>query len=293
MSGVAYAVAAGIGFGIFQAVNRRANQEMDAYRATFLLLVVGTLSLSVWTAATQDLTLLAEAPLGSLAHFGAAGIVHFFLGWTFLALSQQRIGAASTGAVLASTPLVGSVLAALVLGEALTPVAVLGVLLVVAGVVLLSLRQNPGVMSRSVPWFALAAAFSWGSSPLFIRWGLEGLDSPLIGVTVGLLAATLAYAFALAVARRRRASQKPSRAGYAWASVAGVVVAICIAFQWIAFDLIPVAVAITLIQFSAPTIIAVAPFLVGSEAEHPTPTLILGAASILAGSILVVLAGTA
>lgn len=293
MSGVAYAVAAGIGFGIFQAVNRRANQEMDAYRATFLLLVVGTLSLSVWTGATQDLSLLADAPFTSVAHFAAAGIVHFFLGWTFLALSQQRIGAASTGAVLASTPLVGSVLAALVLGEALTPVAVLGVLLVVVGVVLLSLRQNPGALSRAVPWFALAAALSWGSSPLFIRWGLEGLDSPLIGVTIGLMAATLAYALALAGWRGRRSSTAPSRSGYAWVTVAGVVVAICITFQWIAFDLIPIAVAITLMQFSAPTVITVAPFLVGTEAERPTPALILGAAAILAGSILVVLAGTA
>ena len=41
MSGIVVAVVAGAGFGIFQATNRRANQELGAYRATFLLLAVG------------------------------------------------------------------------------------------------------------------------------------------------------------------------------------------------------------------------------------------------------------
>ncbi len=291
MSGIGYAISAGIGFGFFQAVNRRANQEMDAYRATFSLLMVGTVSLAIWTAATQDLSVVTEAPPAPFLFFAAAGVIHFFLGWTFLALSQQRVGAAATGAVLGSTPLVGSVLAALVLGEGLSALALVGILLVGVGVVLLALRQSGGSFARRVPWFALAAALAWGSSPLFIRWGLEDLDSPLIGVTVGLLAATIFYGVALGVSRRRRAAGRIPRTAIGWVMAAGVLVALSIAFQWTAFDLISIAVAITLMQIAAPTVIAVAPILVGTELERPTPALLVGAGAVISGSVIVVLGG--
>jgi len=291
MSGVAYAVSAGIGFGIFQAVNRRANQQLDAYRATFLLLVVGALAMVLFSLATRDLSVLATAPPQAFLFFTGAVVVHCFLGWTFLSLSQQQVGAATTGAVLGTTPLVGSIMAALVLGEELTVTAGIGILLAVAGVATLSLRRRT-TAAGEFPWFALLAALSWGSSPLFIRWGLEGLDDPIIGVTFGLMAAALVYAFALGVTRRRRAAEPISGEALRWITAAGILVAIGIACQWMAFDLIAVAVAITVMQLSAPTVITVAPFVVKSEVEKPTPALILGTAAVLAGSILVVLTGT-
>lgn len=290
MSGVAVAASAGIGFGIFQAVNRRVNQEMDAYRGTFLLLVIGSTVMAVFSLATRDLSVLTSATPSAFGYFAGAGIVHFFVGWTCLGLSQQQVGAATTGAVLASTPLVGSVLAALTLGEPLTPLMAAGILMAAGGVALLSLRRSSGV-ERTFPWFALGAALSWGSSPLLIRWGLEGLPDPIVGVTLGFLAATAAYAVALGMTRRRRAAERIPRSGVKWATAAGFLVAICIALQWIAFDLIAVAVAITVMQLSAPTVIAIAPVVIRSEAERPTLPLILGAAAVLGGSVLVVLTG--
>ncbi len=141
MTGIALAVTAGIGFGLFQAVNRRANQSIDAYLATFGLLFVGTAALSVVVALTQDLGELASAPISSLFLFAAAGIIHFYFGWTFLTLSQQHVGASRTGATAASAPLIGSVLASFALDERLGWVTGAGVVLVVAGVASLSLRE--------------------------------------------------------------------------------------------------------------------------------------------------------
>ncbi len=104
MSGAAWALTAGVSFGIFQAVNRRANQLVDAYRTTFALLVVAVIGLGAVAATTQDLSLLGSAPIASFVGFGLAGIIHFFLGWTFLAVSQLRFGAANPGALIADTP---------------------------------------------------------------------------------------------------------------------------------------------------------------------------------------------
>ncbi|MGH8916110.1 MAG: EamA family transporter [Acidimicrobiia bacterium] len=293
MSGIFIAIAAGVGFGVFQAINRRVNQEIDAYRSTFLVLSVGSALVIVWTIATQDLALLEEAPPVSYLAFAAAGVLHFFIGWTLLSLSQQRLGAAGTGAILAAIPLIGSLLAAAVLDERLTPVAVLGVVLVTGGIAVISLRRGPGPVRQGVPWFGLATAVSWGSSPLLIRWGLEGLPSPMIGVSIGLLAASLVYAIVLLVTRRRRAAGSIPRDVLRWVLVAGVLVAFAIAMQWIAFDLLTVAIVVTLIQLQVPTVIVTAPWLMGSAGERLSPSLLAGAAAVFSGSVLVVLAGTA
>jgi len=138
MTGVVWAVIAGIGFGLFQTVNQRAGRGMDAYRATFILLGVSAIILTVASLMTEDLSLLRAAPLSALINFGLAGLTHFFLGWTLLSVSQKRVGAARTGALVGSSPLFATVIAALALGEFLRPPALLGIVLMVAGVYLVS-----------------------------------------------------------------------------------------------------------------------------------------------------------
>ncbi len=138
MSGVLWAMIAGMGFGVFQVINRRAGRGVDTYRATLILLLVSAVILSTVSLVTQDLSLLRTAPPGALVSFGLAGLIHFFAGWTLLSMSQKRVGAARTGALVGSTPLFATTIAALVLGEFLRPLALLGVVLVVTGVYLVS-----------------------------------------------------------------------------------------------------------------------------------------------------------
>ena len=53
----------------------------------------------------------------ALAAFAGAGIVHFLLGWTFLNLSQRRIGAARTSPLLTMSPVFALVVAAIAVGQ--------------------------------------------------------------------------------------------------------------------------------------------------------------------------------
>ncbi len=289
MSGVAAALIAGVGFGVFQAVNRRANQLIDAYRGTFGLLLIAVLVVALATTLTQDLDAVGSAPLTSFAAFAAAGVIHFFFGWTFLGLSQQRIGASRTGVAIAATPMIGSVLAALVLDEPLSAMTIVGVSAVVLGVALIATRSPGQATWRSgVPWFALGSALSWGSSPLFIRWGLAGLPIPLFGVTVGLAAAAALYAVALALRLPAVDGSTPG-AALPWIGLGAVIVGIAITSQWIAFDLIEISVAITLMQVSTPVVVLVAPLVVGTEMERITLRLVAGMVAVVGGSVLVVL----
>ena len=138
MTGVMWAIVAGLGFGVFQAFNRRAGRTIDSYLSTFLLLVVSAVVLVVVSLLTEDLSLLRGASLMVYINFGLAGFVHFFMGWTFLTFSQKLVGAARTGALIGTTPLFAFAVGLVFFGETLSLPVIIGVVLVIAGAYLVS-----------------------------------------------------------------------------------------------------------------------------------------------------------
>lgn len=138
MTGVLWATVAGLGFGVFQSFNRRAGRSIDSYMSTFILLVVSSVILVLVSLLTEDLSLLRDAPLIAYVHFGLAGFVHFFLGWTFLTLSQKLVGAARTGALIGTTPLFAFAVGLVFFGEVLSLPVIVGIVLVILGVYLVS-----------------------------------------------------------------------------------------------------------------------------------------------------------
>lgn len=291
--GVFWAVVAGLGFGIFQAINRRANLGVDPFRATFVLFMVSSAGLATVITARGEVGMLVGAPMRSIGSFAAAGLIHFFVGWTFLTLGQQRLGAARTGGMVGTAPLFGTALAALVLGELIRPLGLVGVMLVVAGVALLSLRRTPLIPGEDLsPWgvaFGLGAAVCWGTSPVFIRWGLEGLPYPLVGVTVGLTATAMAYGTVLGVIRPGRTIPAANRR---LLLLAGSVVAVAIASLWTALSLAPVAVVLALAQLATPVVVIFAPIIVGGTMERLTARVVAGAGSVFLGSLILITSRT-
>jgi drug/metabolite transporter (DMT)-like permease len=138
VTGVSWAIVAGLAFGVFQSFNRRAGRSIDSYLSTFMLLVVSAIVLVVVSLLTEDLSPLREAPLMAYVNFGVAGFVHFFLGWTFLTLSQKLVGAARTGALIGTTPLFAFAVGLVFFGEVLSLPVIIGVILVMSGVYLVS-----------------------------------------------------------------------------------------------------------------------------------------------------------
>ena len=138
MTGVLWATVAGLGFGVFQSFNRRAGRSIDSYLSTFMLLVASSIVLVVVSLLTEDLGPLKEAPLMAYVNFGLAGFIHFFLGWTFLTLSQKLVGAARTGALIGTTPLFAFAVGLAFFGEVLSLPVIIGVVLVMSGVYLVS-----------------------------------------------------------------------------------------------------------------------------------------------------------
>lgn len=293
MTGPALAAAAGLGFGVFQTLNRRAVGGMkDAYLATFLQLLVALGVLVVASLATEDLGLLGEATALSLFYFSLAGIIHFSLGWTLLNMSQMRIGAARTSPLLATTAVFGAAIAVVILQEVPGWPVWLGVLIVTAGAFCVSLEpvseEGWGVSWKdALP--GLATALAWATSPILIKEALEGLPSPLLGLTLGMLVAVLAYAVALPL---RPAVEGPALGS--WVSLtfkllAGLMVGLSVWARWAALDYTSIAVVLALSLLSIPIVLLLSPLLMGRHVERVTPQIWFGATLVIVGGLVLVL----
>ncbi len=283
-AGVAWALVAAVGFGFTQAMNRKSNLVIGPFRTAFGLLAAVEALLIVRMVATGEYRLLAEAPVGSLAAFSTSAVIHYGVAWTLLALSQQQIGVARTGAVTSAAPLVGTILAAIFLGESLSIWTAVGVVLVVAGVALVSISRSLGTSQPWVfPTYGLAVALCWGVSPMFIRLGLRGLDAPVLGLTVGLGVSLVLHALVLRAmgAWQQSAWRRPA---IRWMLIGGVTGAVGIGAQWISFGLTTVAIAITVQQLAVLIVVALAPLMFDAAFERVNLVLMVGTAAVLTGS---------
>lgn len=288
MNGALWALVAAVGFAFLQVSNRKANQVLDAYRTAFGFLVAVEVVLLVRFALLGDLGLLLTAPWSAVVIFGVTTLFHFVGGWTLLALSQQTIGVARTGALVSSAPIIGTLVAAVALDEPLTLAIAGGVLLAVVGVALISLSGRvSGSEEWRRPWFGLAVALIWGSTPLLIRIGLERFDEPVAGLTIGLASSVVVYALLLTVTGRWN---KPVPAtAVRWIAFGGVCGATAVSAQWLSFDLTTIAIAITVQQMSVLFVMALVPIMFRQPFERMNPRFFGGAILVLMGAIIVLL----
>jgi drug/metabolite transporter (DMT)-like permease len=294
VTGPALAAAAGLGFGVFQTLNRRAVGGMsDAYLSTFLQLLSALAVLVVASLATEDLGVLGDATALSLFYFSLAGVIHFSLGWTFLNMSQMRIGAARSSPLLSTTPVFGAVIALLVLQEVPAAVVWLGVVLVTVGALVVSLeRVSEAGQTWAVSWRdavpGLATALAWAVSPILIKEGLEGLPSPLLGLTLGMVVAVLAYAVALPLRPSVEGPALGSRVSLAFKLLAGLMVGLSVWARWASLDYTSIAVVLALGLLSVPVVLVLSPLLMGRHVERVTLQIWLGAGLVVGGGLLLV-----
>jgi drug/metabolite transporter (DMT)-like permease len=294
VSGVLWATASGIGFGVFQSLNRRAIRGIeDPYVSTFLQLAVATAILGVASLVSEDLGRLGDASARTIGIFAFAGIVHFVLGWLLLNVSQARIGASRTAPLITLTPLFGTALAVLLRGELPAAGALAAIAPIMVGAWLLASRGSGGVAIERDSIFAFGTAFMWSLSAVLTVEALEGLDSPLLGVTVGLLAATAALGGAL-VARGSFATamRTIARNTLALKAAAAVFVAVATWFRLLALDEADVAVVLAANLVSVPVVLVLAPMLVGRHLERADARIWAGGALVAGGIfVLIVVAG--
>ena len=80
--------------------------------------------------------------LQGIFYFAVAGIIHFVLGWTLLTVSQNRIGASRTSALVGTAPFFATLIGYLFFQEILSFHTILGIILVVSGIYLVTYNKG-------------------------------------------------------------------------------------------------------------------------------------------------------
>jgi drug/metabolite transporter (DMT)-like permease len=289
VSGVLWATASGIGFGLFQSINRRAIRGIeDPYVSTFLQLSVATAILVAASLVSEDLSQLGDASAETLVVFALAGIIHFVLGWLLLNVSQARIGASRTAPLITLTPLFGVVLAAVALRELPSATALAAIAPIMVGAWLLASRGSGDVRIERDSIFAFGTAFMWALSAVLTVEALEGLDSPLLGVTLGLLAATAALGVTLLARGSLGAIRSIARNTLTLKLLAAVLVAFATWFRLLALDETDVAVVLATNLVGVPITLVLAPIMVGRHVEQADARVWFGGLLVVVGVLAVI-----
>jgi len=200
----------------------------------------------------------------------------------------MRIGASRTAPLITLTPLFGVALAAITLGELPTIAALAAIAPIMVGAWLLASRGGGDFTVQRDSIFAFGTAFMWALSAVLTVEALEGLDSPLLGVTLGLLAATATLGGALLARGSLGAIRSIARNTLALKVSAAVLVAFATWFRLLALGETDVAVVLATNLVGVPITLLLAPLMVGRHLEETGTRVWVGGLLVVAGVLALI-----
>jgi uncharacterized membrane protein len=114
------------------------------------------------------------------------------------------------------------------------------------------------------------------------------MDSPLLGVTIGMVLSAIAYAIILLRRRERLNLSQVPRESLFYQLAAGLFVGASTWIRYLALTMAPVAVVLALGRVNVPVVIILSIFLVGQKEERVTNRVWLGATLVVAGSLMLI-----
>jgi drug/metabolite transporter (DMT)-like permease len=185
-TGIFYALIAGLFWGSSPVLVKRGLVGSDVSAAT--LYQQATILLTLVLAAIIEGNLMAQriSPL-PLAVFVVTGIVGAYLGRTLFVKSVAQIGASRAQSLNNSSPLITVMLAALLLGETLSPAVLGGVLLIIAGVFFVTKPESQGRntgAARTLTLTSILATLCYGIVPVLKKLGTDLGGPAVLGALV-------------------------------------------------------------------------------------------------------------
>lgn len=214
--------------------------------------------------------IITELSRQSLWVFAAVGISHFCVGRYFNYRALSAIGTNLAGPVMQLNLLVSLSLAIFFLGEKLTVIRIIGILMIVAGPMLARRAATPKPVSSAAPssptpsplhftprlaegyTFAFLAALCYGASPALVRFAVEGkgLAASLAGGVVASTSATILMGLLLFVPSQMEQLRGVSRENAKWFFISGTLVYVSQIFAYMAVAIAPVTVTAPIIALS-------------------------------------------
>ncbi|HWA48273.1 MAG TPA: EamA family transporter [Dongiaceae bacterium] len=263
MLGGFLALVAAVTFAMNNAAFRRGALTGTVAQAMAISLLLGLLIFAVATVLAGATGAVTAFPMQSVLMLCGAGVLHFAWGRYCNFRATKAMGANLVGPAQQFSIVVTLCLAIFVLDEALTPLRIIGILLVVlAPAVSLRLGQaRPGPAAPALKFhpnyvegytFAFLSAIGYGSSPILVRLSLQdgGIGASIAGGLIAYAAATIVMAIALLAPGTLRHVLSVDRISGKWFSASGALVCLSQMFGYMALAVAPVSVVIPIQRLS-------------------------------------------
>lgn len=195
-------------FGVNSILSRRGVVRANASYVANVSILSGPVFFLVVAVIVGDIFRLGQFPWNSYAFFAIAGVVHFAFGRTFGYKSLELIGVTRSNIVTGLSTIVSVGMAVVFLKEVLSPIIVLGIALSLSGPLIVALKEQTtpkAAQTGTSPkgkevdrqtlyrglLYGVGSALFWGSSPLFVKLGIESGGSSIAGNLTSFTAASL------------------------------------------------------------------------------------------------------
>jgi len=193
-----------------------------------------TSAMLVVTLVSTLIFLVISIPLVQFDHLKSKAFLLFILAgifspalvrWLYF-ISLDRIGPSVSSSLLSTGPAFTAILAIIFLKEELTVFISLGIVLIISGIIILERNINTSaklvVRKKQDLIFPLLAAILLGLAIVFRKMGLNILNAPIFGATVGFVTSLVFYSILCLISKSMRASISLSRNDILYLSGAGV-----------------------------------------------------------------------
>ena len=262
MLGAALALLSAVTFGMNNAAARRGVVTGSVLQGLAVTVPIGVPLFALLCLVTGGFTALAQFSGDSWLWFAAAGLVHFIVGRYGNYRANKCMGAALSSPFQQMSLLVALLLALIFLDDFLTPLKVVGIVLVFLGpAVMLRGRGKPKKQSKGPEFtpnypegilWGLVCAFGYGVSPLMVQYGLAG-GGMVDSVAGGLLsygAATITVLAILALPGNTAHVRGMERSNAKWFLASGFFVFLAQLFRYMALAVAPVSVVVPVQRLS-------------------------------------------
>lgn len=229
---------------------------------------------------------LAPADVGI---FVAGGLVGTAVGRLGMFESFHRVGASISTAAMNVRPLFATVIALVWLGEPVGPLVGVGVVVLVAGLVVLTVSKG-GDLGGWAPrdlLFPLAASLAFAVGNVVRRFGLTTTDTGVLQAVAINETAALVGLGGYVLARNPEALTGPPRSTYRYFVVSGGITSVALVSMFAAFDRGPVAVVDPITALS-PLFTTAFAYVLLRDLERVTRGVVVGVVLVVVGVGLIV-----
>ena len=268
-------------------------QGISPFLGIHITVFVGVPLLAIAATVTGQLFDLPDLSIKGYFLLSVAGLAHFLVGRYAIYRCLAAIGANRSTPVRSLSVPYTLVMAVFVLGERVSTINGIGIVIVVLAPMIMFRREGktPTVGSSRLAEgyiFGLINALAMGSSPLLIREAIGGTGLGIAGGLVAYSAATLPLLLGLAWPGRLNSLQSMDKTALRWFLLSAGTVFLAHLFRFAALDIAPVTVVAPLMCTVSIWAVIFA-FFINRQIEPFGPSVLAAISMYILGSVFVVL----